>query len=159
MALDSRMTSKPSALVVAPTHTVASKLFAWLTDAGWAPLIVPSFLDAKQHLEQNPSLMIAEIRLGEYNGLHLALRAQVRGIPVVVIGECDSVLQREAEEVGAAYMPPDVEPQQLIAGIHRLAETIQKREPWRRAELPFPPVSDSAPGAQQPARPGAPFTQ
>jgi DNA-binding NtrC family response regulator len=153
------MTSKPSALVVAPTHAIACKLFAWLTDAGWAPLLVPSFLDAKQHLEQNPSLMVAEIRLGEYNGLHLALRAQVRGIPVVVIGECDAVLQREAEEVGAAYMPPDIEAQQLMSGIQRLAETLQEREPWRRADLPFPPVSDRAPAARQPGRPGSPFTQ
>jgi hypothetical protein len=153
------MTSKPSALVVAPTHIIASKLFAWLTDAGWAPLIVPSFLDAKQHLEQNPSLMIAEVRLGEYNGLHLALRAQVRGIPVVVIGECDSVLQREAEDVGAAYMPPDVEAQQLISGIQRLAETLHEREPWRRADLPFLPGSDRAPAARQPGRPGSPITQ
>lgn len=153
------MTSKPSALVVAPTHVIATKVFAWLVDAGWSPVVVPSFLDAKQHLERNPALMIAEVRLGEYNGLHLALRAQARGIPVVVLGECDPVLQREAKDVGAAYLPPDVDAQRLLARVQGLTATMSHRaEAWHHAVPPFPSRVAEAPAAKQPGGPDSPFT-
>ena len=111
------MSAKPSVLVVAPTARVAATAFAWLTDAGCAPIIAASFAAAKQQLEDHPSLLVSEVRLGEYNGLHLALRAQVRGVPSVLIGEPDSVLQREAAQLGAVYLPGAIDAQRLLAAV------------------------------------------
>jgi hypothetical protein len=70
-------------------------------------LVVPTFAVAKNHLRTRPRLLIAELKLGEYNGLHLALRARVDGIPAIVIGASDSVWQAEAERLGACYLPLD----------------------------------------------------
>jgi len=44
------------------------------------------------------------VRLGEYNGLHLALRGQSHGVPAIVIGEPDPVLERDAQKLGAVYV-------------------------------------------------------
>ena len=155
------MTWKPSVLVVAPTPSIATRVFAWLTDAGCVPLVVASFPAAKQHLDEKPSFLISEVRLGEYNGLHLALRAQGQGIPVVLIGEGDPVLQREAAQLGAVYLPRDVDAQQLLLVVEPItaAATAPVRA-WQDAALPaaganaggvsFISVSDRARGTRQP---------
>jgi hypothetical protein len=88
-----------------------------LIDAGCAPVIAASFAAAKQQLEDHPSLLVTEVRLGEYNGLHLALRAQFRGVPAVLIGEPDSVLQREAAQLGAVYLAGAIGGQALLSAI------------------------------------------
>jgi DNA-binding response OmpR family regulator len=111
------MTLRPTVLLVAPTPGVATTIFAWLTDAGYDLTVVGSFAAAKRHLERVPSLLISEVRLGEYNGLHLALRAQTHDVPAVLLGEADTVLQQEAREMGAVYLPRDVDRQRLLAVI------------------------------------------
>jgi len=98
------MSWTPRILVVAPTPSVAGKVFAWLTDAGCGVTVVDSFASAKRQLEHDPCLLISEIRLGDYNGLHLALRAQARGIPSILIGHPDPVLERDAQQIGAIYL-------------------------------------------------------
>lgn len=128
------MTWKPSVLVVAPTASIASKIFAWLTDAGCAPVVVASFAAGKQYLEEHPAVLISEVRLGEYNGLHLALRAQVRHIPTVLVGQPDSVLEREAAQLGATYLAPPLDAQELLSTVHPLvaAATPPATQPWRQ---------------------------
>ena len=49
-------------------------------------------------------MVITQLRLQEYNGLHLALRARQAGIPAVVVGEPDAVLERDAEQLGATFV-------------------------------------------------------
>jgi FixJ family two-component response regulator len=109
------MSWKPSALVVAPT-----------------PRVVSSFAAAKQHLEDRPCLLISEVRLGEYNGLHLALRAQGPGIPVVLVGEPDLVLQREAAQLGAIYLSHALDAQQLLAVVQPIVEAAIAVGAWER---------------------------
>jgi DNA-binding response OmpR family regulator len=113
---------KPSVLVVAPTPSIATTLFAWLADAGCAPLVVSSFGAAKQYLEDAPAVLISEVRLGEYNGLHLALKARAQGVPAIVLGQPDSVLQREAADLGAAYLAQPLDAQQLLAIVQPMLE-------------------------------------
>jgi len=48
--------------------------------------------------------VISQVRLGAYNGLHVALRARDVGIPAVVIGTPDAVLERDAQELGATFV-------------------------------------------------------
>jgi DNA-binding NtrC family response regulator len=130
------MSSKPSVLVVAPTARIAATAFAWVTDAGCIPVIAASFAAAKQHIDEHPSLLISEVRLGEYNGLHLALRAQVRGVPAVLIGEPDSVLEREATQLGAVYLAGALEPQDFLSAIQPTIDAALAAErPWA-AETP-----------------------
>src|SRR5687767_1477884 len=103
--------TKPTVLVVAPTPSIAMKVFAWLTDSGCAPLVVSSFAAAKPYLDEQPAALISEVRLGEFNGLHLALRAQARNVPAILVGQPDSVLEREATQLGAFYVADPLDAQ------------------------------------------------
>jgi len=75
-------------------------------DAGMRVTIVQTFAHAREQLQRSPHLLISEVRLGDYNGLHLALRARSSGIPAIVVGKGeDAVLEREAHKLGAIYVP------------------------------------------------------
>jgi hypothetical protein len=64
--------------------------------------------DAARH-ELNvrpPHLLVTELKLGAFNGLHLALRARTQcpRVQAIVIGEADCVLQAEALRHDASYV-------------------------------------------------------
>lgn len=96
-------TNERHILAVAPSQSVAAKLVRLLGDASRL-VVVTTFAAAKVHLDSPPDLLITEVKLGEYNGLHLALRARAAGIPAIVLG--DRVFEREAEQLGATYLSP-----------------------------------------------------
>jgi DNA-binding response OmpR family regulator len=105
---------KRNVLLVAPTPELAAALVAWLAEKAFSTTHVTSFGMAKDRLMERPSLLIAEVRLGEYNGLHLAIHAHALGIPTIVIGEPDAVLQRDAEQLGAVYLTYDLDHSDLV---------------------------------------------
>jgi DNA-binding response OmpR family regulator len=109
-----------SVLIVAPTSHLAANLMEWLTQAGCAVILVTSFLAGKSRLDHRPSLVISEVRLGDFNGLHLALRAKANKIPAAVIGGPDPVLQREAERLGVVYLTHELDRAQLFSVIDSL---------------------------------------
>ena len=61
-------------LVVAKSTSTASSLLTWLADDLREIVVTNTFAAAKYYLATKPDLLIAEVKLGEYNGLHLALR-------------------------------------------------------------------------------------
>jgi DNA-binding NtrC family response regulator len=69
----------------------------------------PDFVGARARLLASPPhLLVTNIRLGAYNGLHLAHLAATLALPtrVIVYGDADSVaLAREAQIAGAFYVP------------------------------------------------------
>ena len=91
-------------VIVAQNPALATALLSWLGSAGYELAIVTTFAAAKALLETEPALIIAEVKLGEYNGLHLALKARAVNIPAIIIGPHDPVLERDAEDLGAAYV-------------------------------------------------------
>lgn len=93
-------------LVVAQDSQLLMLLVSWLRDSGCPTAVTTSFSAGKEQLESRPAAVLAEVRLGAYNGLHLALRARVRGIPAVVLGDANAITEREAKEMGAAYLTP-----------------------------------------------------
>jgi hypothetical protein len=94
----------PTVLLVAPSPSFATAAIPWLADAGFRVTVVGSYEAAKSHITDRLSLLISEVRLGDYNGLHLGIRAKARGIPAIVIGDHDPVLEREAEALGVRYL-------------------------------------------------------
>ena len=94
-------------LIVAPSAALADDLLAWVVPEGYRPAIATTFESANLQLRANPQLVITQVRLHEYNGLHLALRARFAGIPAVVVGDADSVLERDAEQLGATFVKRD----------------------------------------------------
>lgn len=109
------MTWKPVVLVVARTPNVVASLAEWVTEAGVRPIVVDSYPAARRHIENGfPAAVVSEVRLGEYNGLQLTLHARERGIPFILVGAPDPILQREAEDLGATYVGGKLDPQRLL---------------------------------------------
>jgi CheY-like chemotaxis protein len=138
-------------LVVAPTSSLAANLVEWLTEAGHEVILVTSFLAGKARLELAPSVLISEVRLGDYNGLHLALRAKAGSIPSLVLGNPDPVLEREAERLGVAYLAHELSRSALLGALEQVepaAAAAEGASPSSSASLSF--VSwDELPGAKQ----------
>jgi DNA-binding response OmpR family regulator len=124
-------------LVVAPTPGLAANLMEWLTEAGCAVMLVTTFAAGKTRLGQRPSILISEVRLGDYNGLHLALRAKAIDIPSVVVGRADAVLQREAQRLGVVYMTDELDRKQVTSIVRSLGRTAEEKRDKLTAGLAF----------------------
>jgi DNA-binding NtrC family response regulator len=98
------MARRHHVVIAAQNPALATALLSWLGSAGYELAIVTTFAAAKALLETEPALVIAEVKLGEYNGLHLALKAGAAGVPAIVIGPNDPVLVRDADQLGATYL-------------------------------------------------------
>lgn len=76
-----------------------------------------TFEEARAALIREPSdALIVDIRLGAFNGLHLAhlARAQNAAMTVVVVsGFDDSVLRAEAASINASYLVKPIQPLDL----------------------------------------------
>ena len=98
------MTGRHQVLIVTQTPALATDLRAWLSAHGYWITAADTYGAAKFQLEMSPSVVITELKLGEYNGLHLAVRANASHIPVLVIGDQDRFFEHEAEHLGATYL-------------------------------------------------------
>ena len=107
-------------LIATQNPTTAGSLVAWLGAAGYELTIVTTFEAAKAQLAMRPALVIADVKLGAYNGLQVAARARLLDIASIVIGPPDVVLARDANDVGAAYLASDLAEAPLVAMIQRL---------------------------------------
>lgn len=101
------MNPSPQLVIVANAPALADDLRTWLVAEGYRPTVETTFASAKVRLRTHPQLVITQLRLGAYNGLHVALHARCEGVRAVVIGEPDTVLERDAEQLGATYVRID----------------------------------------------------
>jgi DNA-binding NarL/FixJ family response regulator len=70
----------------------------------------------------HPEVVVASIRLGEFNGLHLAMLARnwLPDAHVAMISDWeDPVLRAEAARLGAAYLVKPVDGVQLLTALQR----------------------------------------
>ena len=111
------MLSRPRVLVVTQNRAFANTLLAALLPSGFELSVVTTFTTAKSRLPLHPDLVIADVKLGAYNGIHLAVRAQALDIPAIVVGPDDAVLQRDATAMGATYMPEPLDYAALAADV------------------------------------------
>jgi DNA-binding NtrC family response regulator len=134
-------------LVTATTPAISRRLESSVRAAGHRPFVVTTFETAKRVLQSHPrpDLVISEIKLGEYNGLHLAVRSQFAGIPAIVVGE--DAFKCEAEQLGAIFCAPrDVNAITMRTAIARsieLAQATQSEFAWYSGDfIPSDTVSD-----------------
>jgi CheY-like chemotaxis protein len=123
-------------LVVAHSPMLASALVAWLSDSQTDLVLANSYPGGKAQLLAHPDLLIAEVKLGEYNGLHLALRGQAAGIPTIVLGP--NGFEDEAERLGAVYLSLDgLGPDDLAFAIEKVLdkEQIPSLPLWRTTDI------------------------
>jgi DNA-binding response OmpR family regulator len=99
-------------LVVASNPNVAETIADWSSSDGYDTQVLADFASAKPALDANPpDLLVAQVKLGPFNGLHLAIRAraQHRDTPAIVIGPPDSVLEAEARQQNVRYLTEPLE--------------------------------------------------
>jgi two-component system C4-dicarboxylate transport response regulator DctD len=64
---------------------------------------------------ENPDLVIADLRLGGFNGLQLLLLSPHPTPTIIVTGFHDEVLEAEARRAGADYLVKPIAPSNLVA--------------------------------------------
>jgi hypothetical protein len=82
-------------------------------------------------------VLVTDVRLGPYNGLHLVAVARVEfpRTVAIVIGGQDHVLEVEAAGLGARYLLAPVTPRELELTIGELLAVPRPRRRWPRKRL------------------------
>jgi hypothetical protein len=96
-----------------------------------------TFAEAKTLLlEKRPDVLLAEVRLQEFNGINLVLWSQMwlPHLRSVIIGEPDPVLERDANAAGAPYVRHDDMEAIVEASQGALARRTRTRR-WPRKRL------------------------
>ena len=130
----------PTILIVDDHRVTRLGLAEMLAHAGYRVVTAGTFQEARQIMrEAPPDLLIADVRLGSFNGLQLVISGPKRVPAIVITGYDDAVLEAEARRGGAEYLVKPFEPDQLLAIIRqKLAPTPQPfavPRRWRRKEV------------------------
>lgn len=99
------MSLQRTVLLVTPTASVAQALSSALRRMGHHVLLAKTFEAAKRYLESGPHLLVTELKLGAFNGLHLVLKAGATAIPSIVIA--DPAFEHDVEAFGAVWLSPE----------------------------------------------------
>ena len=85
-----------------------------------------------------PDILVASVRLGRHNGLHLSLLASLeRGMKAtIVVGDADPVLESEAARMGARYLVTPCSKGDLQGVVGRLAAGAWSPRAWPRTPVP-----------------------
>jgi CheY-like chemotaxis protein len=131
------MMSGRTALIV--SRNAAQQLDSWLRASGYDTTLVCEFDLARRCLERDPpNLLVSDVKLGAYNGLHLAIWAQGRSLNTrtILIGDVDPVLQLEATRAGAAYLLQPVDEASFIGVLATMfTYAPARRSPRKRVVL------------------------
>jgi DNA-binding response OmpR family regulator len=122
-------------LIVDDDEACLSGMKQLLEMAGHEALVASTFEEGRRVLRSAaPDILIADVRLGSFNGLQLVATIATH-IPVIVIsGFDDVVLQAEARAMGADYLVKPVAPAVLLERVEqKLAETRLALPPQRPA--------------------------
>ena len=114
----------PTILVVDSGATQLASVLDTLRRAGYRVSGLESFPDAARLLASvHPDLLMADVRLGAFNGLQLVLQrhaARPTEPSIVTNAYADSVLERQARELGAPYLVKPISPDVLLRTVEAL---------------------------------------
>lgn len=146
------MSASPIAVVVDADQTELLKTERALEEAGFVVVALDSFAEAKAVLVAiSPEIIVADIKLKAFNGLHLAALSAVArpGVPFVATHSVhDPVLEADARQLGAVYVLKTDSRSELREAVAALAGA-QRREPdgvrrWPRKVVATPTVATIA---------------
>jgi DNA-binding response OmpR family regulator len=108
LADDSSADSRPIVVLAEDDPAALDGLSRWLAGEGFRVLSCATFAEARAQLTtRRIAALLTDIRLAEFNGLHLVQLARTlhpRARLVVFSGYSDEVLQAEARSVGAVWL-------------------------------------------------------
>ena len=118
-----------------PTQLLAHA--AMLRRTGDTVYTAATFTEAKAALlRTTPDVLVAQVRLADFNGIHLALwgRRQLPNLRCVIIGESDPALEGDAREAGFFYVRFNDE-QTILQAMSEAITRDHPRRRWRRKRL------------------------
>ena len=90
---------------------------------GYDVLPATSFQEGKRlWMHHHPGVLVVDVRLGEFNGLQLLMRARADRPDLHAIITCpfaDPVLEAEARRFGGDFLVKPIDPVQIVAAIER----------------------------------------
>jgi DNA-binding response OmpR family regulator len=125
-------------LVVGPNPEWRSMIERWLRRAGLEVDSVATFEAARPRLTATgPDALLSAVRLGEFNGLHLAIMGRDRRptLVAIVVGASDAVLAKEAERHGATYLNAPVTEGALVTKLTALLHDAGRQRRWPRKQV------------------------
>jgi len=134
-------------LVVEDDEATRVGLLVLLAEAGYRTIGAGTLKQATELLaQQNPDLMVVDVRLGGDNGLQLVAMA-IQPIPAIVTTAfADPILEAEARQFGADFMVKPLSPRALLELIERkLAEAAKVPSAATARRWPRKQISSSVP--------------
>jgi two-component system cell cycle response regulator DivK len=145
---DERPTSRtpamaPRVLIVEDNDATRTGLNELLTRAGYTAQAARSFEDGIRAMREDPpDLLIADVRLGPYNGLQLLVTGPKRVPTIIMTGFPDPVLEADARHLGAQFVLKPVSPAALLALVEKELAARPTQElsgptrRWARKQVP-----------------------
>jgi DNA-binding NtrC family response regulator len=111
-------TTPKRVLVVDDDASMLRLITTWVASAGHDVVSFAQFGDAKSYLAtEKPDVIIADVRLGAFNGLQLVIQAKLERpeiTAIVLTGFYDPVLSGEVSKLGASYLVKPIRSEQLL---------------------------------------------
>lgn len=133
----------PRVLIVEDNDATRTGLSELLTRAGYHARATSSYEEGIRVMrEETPDLLIADVRLGPYNGLQLLVTAPKRVPTIIMTGFPDPVLEADAHHLGAQFILKPVAPAALLALIEEQLASRPHQElsgptrRWARKQVP-----------------------
>jgi len=123
------MARNPFRLLLVEDHDATRQgLTALLTHAGYVVESAATFAEGRRLLAAHaPDLLIADVRLGEYNGLQLIAAAPRAVASIVVTGFPDPALETEALKLGARYITKPIDAEALLGLVEGTIASMRRR--------------------------------
>jgi DNA-binding response OmpR family regulator len=113
-----------------------------LREAGFAVLEAVSFEDGRRLWRSTrPDVLVVDVRLGQFNGLQLLMRARADRADVHAIITCpfpDAVLEAETRRFGGTFLTKPLEPWQIVDAVRVASQSNAAPPPMPAA--PTPPL-------------------
>ena len=111
----------PKVLIVDDDEPTRAGLAMLLMDAGFEVITASTVPVAIKLLaDEHPNLLLVDIRLGDYNGLHLVAMRRDPIPAVVLTGFADPAIEADARRLGAEFLLKPIAPAALTALVKRL---------------------------------------
>jgi twitching motility two-component system response regulator PilH len=127
-------------LIVDDHRVTRLGLAEMLSQEGYTVVTAGTFPEARRILRESPpDLLIADVRLGSFNGLQLVISGPNRVPAIVITGYDDAVLEAEARRSGAEYLVKPFDPAALLKLIRQKVgqapSPAEVPRRWRRKDV------------------------
>jgi DNA-binding response OmpR family regulator len=126
-------------LLVGTSAERSSAMVNLLTGSGHDVIAALGFEEAIRALAgHSPDLLISEVRLGAFNGMHLVIRCRIThpAMRTIVLDRAyDSGLEVDAQRHGAVYLVEPVDEVELLAHVSQMRAEITPQRRWPRKQV------------------------